>query len=124
MADHCNDRQSDTLKKVFYRLGRYRIFLLFTILLSVVTVGLTLYIPKLTGKAVDCIVAKGQVDDKGVTEILMQIGICILITAFAQWLMNICNNKMTYQIVRDIRNDAFKKIEILPNKYNDGHDNA
>ncbi len=121
MADHCNDRQSDTLKKVFYRLGRYRIFLLFTILLSVVTVGLTLYIPKLTGKAVDCIVAKGQVDDKGVTEILMQIGICILITAFAQWLMNICNNKMTYQIVRDIRNDAFKKIEILPLKYIDGH---
>ncbi len=121
MADHCNDRQSDTLKKVFYRLGRYRIFLLFTILLSVVTVGLTLYIPKLTGKAVDCIVAKGQVDDKGVTEILMQIGICILITAFAQWLMNICNNKMTYQIVRDIRNDAFKKIESLPLKYIDGH---
>lgn len=121
MADHCNDRQSDTLKKVFYRLGRYRIFLLFTILLSVVTVGLTLYIPKLTGKAVDCIVAKGQVDDKGVTEILMQIGSCILITAFAQWLMNICNNKMTYQIVRDIRNDAFKKIEILPLKYIDGH---
>ena len=121
MADHCNDRQSDTLKKVFYRLGRYRIFLLFTILLSVVTVGLTLYIPKLTGKAVDCIVSKGQVDDTGVTEILMQIGICILITAFAQWLMNICNNKMTYQIVRDIRNDAFKKIEILPLKYIDGH---
>lgn len=121
MAEKYDDRQAETLKKVFHRLGRYRIFLVFTILLSVITVTLTLYIPKLTGRAVDCIVAKGQVDFGGVTEILWQIGICIMITAFAQWFMNICNNKMTYQIVRDIRNDAFKKIEILPLKYIDGH---
>ena len=121
MGKHGKDRQTETLKKVFRRLGRYRIFLLFTVLLSVVTVALTLYIPKLTGKAVDCIVTEGQVDFGGVMEILVQIGICILVTAFAQWLMNICNNKMTYQIVRDIRNDAFKKIEILPLKYIDGH---
>ncbi len=116
-----DDRQAETLKKVFYRLGRYRIILVFTILLSVITVALTLYIPKLTGKAVDCIAAKGQVDFGGVIEILWQIGICILITALAQWLMNICNNKMTYQIVQDIRNDAFQKIEILPLKYIDSH---
>ncbi len=121
MEQKRNDRQSETLKKVFVRLGRYRIFLVITIFLSMVTVALTLYIPKLTGKAVDCIVAKGAVDFAGVMEILLQIGICIFITAFAQWLMNICNNKMTYQIVRDIRNDAFKKIEILPLKYIDGH---
>ncbi len=121
MGKHGKDRQTETLKKVFRRLGRYRIFLLFTVLLSIVTVALTLYIPKLTGKAVDCIVTEGQVDFGGVMEILVQIGICILVTAFAQWLMNICNNKMTYQIVRDIRNDAFKKIEILPLKYIDGH---
>lgn len=121
MGKHGKDRQTETLKKVFRRLGRYRIFLLFTVLLSIVTVALTLYIPKLTGKAVDCIVTEGQVDFGGVMEILVQIGICILVTAFAQWLMNIFNNKMTYQIVRDIRNDAFKKIEILPLKYIDGH---
>lgn len=121
MEKNRDDRQSQTLKKVFRRLGRYRIFLIFTILLSVITVALTLYIPKLTGKAVDCIVAEGQVDFNGVTEVLFQIGICILVTAFAQWLMNICNNKMTYQIVRDIRNDAFEKIEILPLRYIDGH---
>ena len=121
MGKHGKDRQTETLKKVFRRLGRYRIFLLFTVLLSIVTVALTLYIPKLTGKAVDCIVTEGQVDFGGVMEILVQIGICILVTAFAKWLMNICNNKMTYQIVRDIRNDAFKKIEILPLKYIDGH---
>ena len=121
MGKHGKDRQTETLKKVFRRLGRYRIFLLFTVLLSVVTVALTLYIPKLTGKAVDCIVTEGQVDFGGVMEILVQIATCILVTASAQWLMNICNNKMTYQIVRDIRNDAFKKIEILPLKYIDGH---
>lgn len=121
MGNRRNDGQADTLKKVLRRLGRYRIFLVFTILLSMVTVALTLYIPKLTGKAVDCIVRAGQVDFPGVMEILMQIGVCILITSFAQWMMNICNNKMTYQIVRDIRNDAFQKIEILPLKYIDGH---
>lgn len=121
MKEKSNGSQTETLKKVFVRLGHYRIFLVFTILLSVVTVALTLYIPKLTGKAVDCIVTKGQVDFAGVMEILIQIGICILVTALAQWLMNICNNKMTYQIVQDIRNDAFKKIEILPLKYIDGH---
>ncbi len=121
MGKKQDDRQAETLKKVFYRLGRYRIILVFTILLSVITVALTLYIPKLTGKAVDCIAAKGQVDFGGVIEILWQIGICILITALAQWLMNICNNKMTYQIVQDIRNDAFQKIEILPLKYIDSH---
>lgn len=121
MGKKQDDRQAETLKKVFYRLGRYRIILVFTILLSVITVVLTLYIPKLTGKAVDCIAAKGQVDFGGVIEILWQIGICILITALAQWLMNICNNKMTYQIVQDIRNDAFQKIEILPLKYIDSH---
>lgn len=121
MGKKQDDRQAETLKKVFCRLGRYRIILVFTILLSVITVALTLYIPKLTGKAVDCIAAKGQVDFGGVIEILWQIGICILITALAQWLMNICNNKMTYQIVQDIRNDAFQKIEILPLKYIDSH---
>lgn len=121
MGKKQDDRQAETLKKVCYRLGRYRIILVFTILLSVITVALTLYIPKLTGKAVDCIAAKGQVDFGGVIEILWQIGICILITALAQWLMNICNNKMTYQIVQDIRNDAFQKIEILPLKYIDSH---
>ncbi len=121
MSKKHTEKQSETLKKVFRRLGRYRIFLAFTILLSIITVVLTLYIPKLTGKAVDCIVAAGQVDFPGIIRILMQIGICVVITAFAQWLMNICNNKMTYQIVRDIRNDAFEKIEILPLKYIDSH---
>ena len=114
-------KQSETLKKVFRYLGKYRIYLLFTILLAAVTVALTLYVPKLTGAAVDDIVAPGKVNFPGVFQILIRIGVCIAITAFAQWLMNICNNKMTYQIVQDVRNEAFQKIEILPLKYIDGH---
>lgn len=113
--------QGATLKKVFERLGKYRIFLIFSILLATVSVALTLYIPKLTGHAVDFIVSRGNVDFPGVLRVMVQIGICTLVTALAQWLMNVYNNKMTYQIVRDIRNEAFHKIEILPLKYIDGH---
>lgn len=113
--------QGATLKKVFERLGKYRIFLIFSILLATVSVALTLYIPKLTGHAVDFIVSRENVDFPGVLRVMVQIGICTLVTALAQWLMNVCNNKMTYQIVRDIRNEAFHKIEILPLKYIDGH---
>ena len=114
-------KQSETLKKVFRHLGRYRIFVVFSILLATVSVALTLYIPKLTGYAVDYIVGPGDVSFSGVIRVMVRIGICTLITALAQWLMNVCNNKMTYQIVRDIRNEAFRKIEILPLKYIDGH---
>ena len=113
--------QGATLKKVFERLGKYRIFLIFSILLATVSVALTLYIPKLTGHAVDFIVSRGNVDFPGVLRVMVQIGICTLVTALAQWLMNVCNNKMTYQMVQDIRNEAFHKIEILPLKYIDGH---
>ncbi|WP_072524667.1 ABC transporter ATP-binding protein [Clostridium sp. Marseille-P3244] len=116
-----NKRQGQTLRKVFRRLGRYRIFVVFSVLLAAVSVALTLYIPKLTGYAVDEIVGPGKVDFPGVFRVLIQIGVCTLITALAQWLMNVCNNKMTYQIVQDIRNEAFRKIQILPLKYIDGH---
>lgn len=126
MADNIKNEkkkvnQSKTLRKVIQRLGKYRIFLVFSILLATISVALTLYVPKLTGHAVDYIVSKGNVDFPGVFKIMTQIVVCTLITALAQWLMNVCNNKMTYQIVRDIRNEAFHKIEILPLKYIDGH---
>lgn len=113
--------QAATLKKVIHRLGRYRIFLVFSILLATVSVALTLYIPKLTGHAVDYVIGKGKVNFSGVIQVMIQIGVCTLITALAQWLMNVCNNKMTYQMVQDIRNEAFDKIEQLPLKYIDGH---
>ena len=113
--------QAATLKEVIRRLGRYRIFLVFSILLATVSVALTLYIPKLTGHAVDYVIGKGEVNFPGVIRVMIQIGVCTLITALAQWLMNVCNNKMTYQMVQDIRNEAFYKIEQLPLKYIDGH---
>lgn len=113
--------QAATLKEVICRLGRYRIFLVFSILLAAVSVALTLYIPKLTGHAVDYVIGKGKVNFPGVIQVMIQIGVCTLITALAQWLMNVCNNKMTYQMVQDIRNEAFDKIEQLPLKYIDGH---
>lgn len=113
--------QAETLREVVRRLGRYRIFLVFSVLLASVSVALSLYIPKLTGNAVDYIVAKENVNFPGVFQVMLQIGACTLITALAQWLMNVCNNKMTYQVVRDIRNEAFRKIEIIPLKYIDSH---
>ena len=113
--------QAATLKEVIRRLGRYRIFLVFSILLATVSVALTLYIPKLTGHAVDYVIGKGKVNFPGEIQVMIQIGVCTLITALAQWLMNVCNNKMTYQMVQDIRNEAFDKIEQLPLKYIDGH---
>ena len=94
--------QAATLKEVICRLGRYRIFLVFSILLATVSVALTLYIPKLTGHAVDYVIGKGEVNFLGVIQVMIQIGVCTLITAMAQWLMNVCNNKMTYQMVQDI----------------------
>ena len=123
MAEHKKTGQGRTLKKVFRYLGRYRVFVVFSILLAAVSVALTLYIPKLTGHAVDYIIGPGQVDIPGAVQVMIRIGVCTLITALAQWLMNVCNNKMTYQVVRDIRNEAFQKIEVLPLKYIDGNRN-
>ena len=113
--------QKETLKKVLARLGKYRIYLLFSILLAAVVVAMTLYIPKLTGMAVDCIVGPGNVDFAGVLRILLRIAICMLLAAICQWLMNICNNKMTFQVVQDVRDEAFHKIQKLPLSYIDGH---
>ena len=115
------ETQMQTIRKVFHRLGRYRIYLILSLILAFITVALTLFIPKLSGMAVDKIVGKGQVDFTALFKIMLTIACCTIITAIAQWLMNICNNKMTYGIVRDIRNEAFHKIEILPLKYIDDH---
>lgn len=119
-----NTRQKETLIKVLHHLKKYRIYLILSILLAALTVALNLYVPKLTGNAVDLIVSKGHVDFPGVLRIVIQIGVCTLITAAAQWIMSTLNNKMTYQIVADIRNEAFQKIEILPLKYIDEHSNG
>lgn len=119
MRKKMNSEQTEVLKKVLRYMRRYWSYLAISILLAAITVASTLYIPLLTGDAVDCIVGKGHVDWAGVFAVLKQMAMVIGVTALAQWGMNICNNKLTYQIVRDIRNEAFAKLEILPLKYID-----
>ena len=109
------------LKKVLHHIGKYKIFLILSIILAAVSVALTLYIPILTGNAVDCIIGAGAVDFTGILVILKKMAVIIIITAIVQWLMNTCNNKIAYQVVRDVRDEAFRKLEILPLKYIDGH---
>ena len=113
--------QKDTFVKVLRYLKPYWFYLGLSLVFAAVSVALTLYVPKLTGRAIDHIIAPGKVDFPAVLAILKQIAVAIVFTGLAQWIMNICNNKMTYHIVRDIRNEAFRKIEILPLKYIDSH---
>ena len=121
MAKKLDSKQIEILKKVLRYMKRYWFFLGLSIALAAVTVASTLYLPLLIGDAVDCLFGTGKVDFEGIFSILKRMGTVIAITALAQWVMNVCNNKMTYQIVRDIRNEAFEKIEILPLKYIDSH---
>ncbi len=113
--------QIATMRKVLHYMKRYVPLLIFSIILAAVSVALTLYFPILTGRAIDLILAKGRVDFDGMFVILRCGVIVVGITALAQWLMNMSNNKMTYHIVQDIRKDAFEKLEKLPLKYIDSH---
>ncbi len=114
-------RQTDTLKKVLLYIRRYLFLLVLSLVFAVVSVFATLYVPVLTGDAIDWILGPGNVNFPNMIRILTQIAVVIAVTALAQWLMNVCNNKITYGVVRDIRNDAFAKIQSLPLKYIDGH---
>ena len=111
----------ETLKRVLKYIRKYTPALVLSLLLAGLTVLLTLYIPILTGNAVDLIIGKGQVDMAGIFTIMKKIAIAMIITAVGQWIMNTCNNYITYHVIRDIRTDAFAKLEILPLKYLDAH---
>ena len=121
MAENKKKSQSTTLKKVLKYIERYKWYLILSLLFAVVTVAATLYIPVLTGDAIDYIIDKGKVDFSAVFEIIIKITIIMVAAALAQWLMNVCNNKITYEVIQDIRREAFAKIEILPLKFIDGH---
>ncbi len=110
-----------TAKKVLRYLRHYRILLALSLLLAVAVVGLTLYLPVLTGDAIDLIVAPGQVDFVSLKPLLLQGAVIIGITALCQWLMNICNNRITFGVVRRLRRDAFVRIQSLPLSYLDKH---
>ncbi len=110
-----------TLKRVLSYIKKYRVSVIFSIILATITVALTLYVPVLTGQAVDCILGPGQVDYQMLVQILLKIAVIVLITAAAQWLMNHINNQITYKVVKDIRTKAFNHLEVLPLSYLDRH---
>lgn len=124
MAENKNTKKKSkmsTMMKVLGYMKRYIPVLILSLALSIVTVALTLYFPILTGRAIDLIIGKGEVDFAGMRGILTKAAVIVVIAAAAQWLTNICNNKMTYNIVRDIRRDAFLNIEKMPLSYIDSH---
>ena len=113
--------QAATVKKVLQYIRHYWIFLLLSVLCAAVSVALTLYSPILIGAAVDQVLGPGQVNFPAVGGILVRMGIVTVIAGAAQWLMNICNNKISYHVIRDMRQDAFRKIQVLPFGYIDSH---
>lgn len=113
--------QKETLRKVLRYIRKYWFLLAVSIIMATVTVALTLYFPILTGRVIDKIIGPRQVDFPAIFSILKQTAVVVALTVLAQWIMNVCNNRMTYRIVQDIRDEAFRKIEILPLKYIDGH---
>lgn len=113
--------QKVTVKKIFKYLTHYKLSIIFSLLFAFITVAGQLAIPVLQGKAIDRIIGAGNVDIKGIIRILVIIAVTVATTALFQWIMNVINNKITYSIVRDIRKDAFEKLQILPVNYVDTH---
>ena len=114
-------KNKSTLSNVLLLLKKHKLSIAATILLAAVTVALTLYVPVLVGQAIDCIVTRGDVDFEKIAVITLKIGISVTITAAAQWIMSIINNKITYDVIHDMRRDAFDKIQKLPLKFMDTH---
>ncbi|MBQ8983648.1 MAG: ABC transporter ATP-binding protein [Lachnospiraceae bacterium] len=121
MADQKQASKRTTMRRLGTYLKPYWFYLTASILMSLVSVSLTLYIPILTGRAVDKIIGPDKVMFEELIRVLITMGLSIAVTGIAQWVMNVCNNKMTYSIVRDVRHDAIQKIEQLPLKYIDAH---
>lgn len=114
-------KQYDTVKKVLRLLKPYVPILILSFGFAMITVIFTLYAPILIGQGVDLILAKGKVDFHGITEILMKLAGVTVITSLTQWLMNLCNNRITYRVVNDVRTNAFSHLQKLPLKYIDAH---
>ena len=115
------ENQSAALKKVLLRVRSYWAMLIVSLLLAVVQVAMTLYIPILVGRAIDCIIAAGQVDFSAISDILGRIILCAGTAALAQWIMSELNNRVTYRVTKDIRDEAFAHLQVLPLSYLDKH---
>lgn len=121
MNNQLEKKNQDTMKKVFKLIRPYMHYLILSLIFAAISVALTLYAPILSGNAIDLILSKGHVDFAGVFQILKKYAVVIILTGVAQWLMNLCNNKITYRIVKDVRIRAFAKLQELPLKYIDSH---
>lgn len=115
------DKKQKTLQRIMEYMKPYRFLIFASLVLAVISVALTLYVPILTGQGVDCIISKGNVDFARLISIIKTIMICIVLTAAAQWLMNHVNNQITYKIGKDLRIQAFEHLQKLPLSYVDAH---
>ncbi len=121
MSNQTKKNNHDTMKKVLQLIRPYMHYLILSLIFAAISVALTLYAPILSGNAIDLILSKGHVDFAGVLQILKKYAVVIVLTAVVQWLMNLCNNKITYRVVKDVRIRAFAKLQDLPLKYIDSH---
>ena len=113
------ESQKHTIKRVFAFIKPYRRYVWLSLFFAFITVVTTLYAPIVTGDAIDMIIEEGMVDFAGLKPLLMKFAVVILVTAVTQWLMSLCNNRITYQVVNDIRTQVFERINHLPLKYID-----
>lgn len=121
MSKENKSSQTATLLKVLSYIKKYKLYIILSLVTAAVTVASSLYIPILTGDAIDYIIGPGKVDYSAILKIIIEACVVMGITAISQWIMNTCNNRITFHVVRDIRDEAFKKIEILPLKYIDAN---
>ena len=119
MADKKN--RSATLRKILFRVRRYWPAMILSLIMATVYVAMTLYIPILAGQAIDCIIDMGRVDFVAIGRILITILVCAGVAALSQWIMNEMNNRVTYRVTRDVRDEAFRHIQVLPLSYLDKH---
>lgn len=117
-------KNKEVLKKVSKYVGNYKIYLILSMVFAVISVAGTLYVPVLIGNEIDLIISKNNVNFAAITPILIRVCIIVAGVALCQWLMNVCNNKITFNVVRDMRDRAFRKIETLPISYIDSHPNG
>lgn len=113
--------QKDVIKRILLLLKPYTVFLILSFIFAIISVGLTLYVPIIIGDSIDFIVEKGNVNFSGIKVTLIRLLLVVIITAIAQWFMNLCNNRMTFYVVKDIREKTFRQLQIVPLKYVDSH---
>ena len=115
------EQQKATMTRVLQKIKPYGFFVVCSLIVAAVSVAAQLYIPILCGSAIDMMLGKGAVDHAGVLRIIYEIIVVAVVAAFAQWLLSVCNNRITFAVSRDLRNAAMRKIQILPLSYLDSH---